>query len=253
MSTCIFCRRDSTGGSNIEHILPVALGGRDDFVLSDGEVCTACNTRVGRADQALVEYCRPLLPYAHVTRRDGRHHSIDLGNVRVTRNPTEVHVEVRPGAPGQASPPRVSRTGSAVQVSYDLTWHSGGKLERGLHKIAFELACKEQGPAFVLHRRFDDLRDYIRGAMGGFRNVLMDVPPQAALEDISHGHGTMYITPLEGRVSDYLVFIRLVGLQFYVAVSPDIRAIRELGSRRNAKAGRRVCITFDAASRTQDP
>lgn len=248
MTRCIFCRSDTSPPYSEEHIIPVALGGQDDLVLDTGQVCQACNARLGKADTGLINYLRPLLPYAGVRNRKGRWQGFTSDSVTMTRTEFNVHVDVQVK---QAEPdgPRVKREGDQVRVSFSLAAPSGGLLERGLHKIAFEFACGALGADTMLDSRFDALRAYILGTRSGFRHVLIQNPDGLDLQDIQTRHGVVTIAPFGDSPLDYLVSLMLCGLAFEVAVTPDHTAILDYGRTQNRRLGRTIFFSLDSAGR----
>src|SRR5918995_740309 len=54
MLRCIWCKKPNVD-TDIEHIIPEALGCPEGFVLTAGAVCGSCNNNLGHLDQAVID------------------------------------------------------------------------------------------------------------------------------------------------------------------------------------------------------
>lgn len=199
MTTCIFCSAQ-TSREPEEHIVPESLLGDITFdtsspsgitaparrlVLSSDEVCGSCNSReLSKLDQYL-QYQFGLLKVLWnaqgtkksvpaTMRRPGASAVRTTDGVHIDLN-SESHpvfgkngVVVKPvddsGDAVRAALP--VRDGSTIQYQFSQPMRVNKRFIRALHKIAFELLCFQQGATYVLHPRFDWLREYVLRGRG---------------------------------------------------------------------------------------
>jgi len=84
---------------------------------------------------------------------------------------------------------------------------------RALHKIAFELLCLNRGPDFVLHHKYDPIRDYILHGRGS-REMVLTSSAEAGSWEQPH-FGLRHDPTWPG----WLAIIRLAAT-FYIDLSP---------------------------------
>lgn len=163
---CIYCRTEVTQKSrSIEHVLPRALG-NEDLVLPSDAVCSRCNNRLGKLDQAVLHF-RPIMwatAEAGVRHRETGERIFTIGD---PRNGIEFKgrdftargtIRIEPGIhPANTDLGSTSMHGPAFNEF---------EFVRGIHKIAlagFALHCfRRFGFPNIFSRDFDELRRYVR-------------------------------------------------------------------------------------------
>ena len=197
---CIWCGANDPDAVP-EHVFPAALGCPDDFCLTNGEVCTDCNHRLGHLDQAVIDDLDVMAFIRGVTRRGGKpplignrrnlraevkdgepilyinaeRHAVDLGDGRTL-----------PGYRGSGRDVPVSftvdRNSGKATVKLSTTIGTSPKFARGLHKIAFACLAYHSGYEMCQSERYNEVRNFVRakGRRGGQprrREVLMLAGP----------------------------------------------------------------------------
>jgi hypothetical protein len=104
-------------------------------------------------------------------------------------------------------------TGPVARITLQQPIRVNKRFMRGLHKIGFELLCFRKKAEFVLNRRFDPLRDYIRYGSGS-RPILLSSSGNA-------GSWTPNFTlkQIAGR-DDWIAILQLAAT-FFIDLSPD--------------------------------
>lgn len=246
MGTCIWCRRP-TLAEPVEHIIPEGLIGEPTIrtsrpvrgviadrklILREDEVCRRCNTReLAPLDARLQDALGILKVFlnSHGTKR-GRAARYERPGVYAERRPrgpfiilnaeqhtvtTEEGIAIQPVRKSeQVRLEDVSVSGSIVGMRVLHPFPLTKKIFRAIHKIAFEMLCFQEGPAFVLDPKFDHIRDYVlRGR--GCRHLIVKAPgdPQSLTTP------SITIERIAGTV-DRVVAVRL-GLIFQVDLTSD--------------------------------
>lgn len=198
---CIFCGKPTTSREPIEHIVEEGLVGDVEFecrcsdgtvkmqklVLDEGEVCGACNRPpnlavLGEYVQKQLGYLKVLLnsvgtksgkaptataPGFYSSRTDDEVFSVFNAERKVVHAPDGT--DVYPARPGRAKAIELTRFevhGDTADISFRQQMNLNKRFVRGLHKIAFELLCKQLGADHVLDRRYDPIRAYVLRGVG---------------------------------------------------------------------------------------
>jgi hypothetical protein len=235
MLRCIFCKRPTDGDEPEEHIVPHAMGNDDDeLILTDGEVCGDCNTRLSTKDSALTERLALFRTWAGVKTRKGKHAKTSGTNFLVRRDDGDIKVVVdetdrktigESGTPKKRVGQTLSPTGeelfrdASVHLGHQINFKFDEGISRPLHKIAFEYAAKQHGRDYVLADEFDELREFILGDRGGFRRFGVIGPAKVNPHNLSVSGGVRLVT-FESLWWP-LVLIRMEPLRFFVTLRPD--------------------------------
>lgn len=158
MPTCIYCRATTDGNESVDHPLPQALG-TSDYPLKRGAVCNTCNTYLSELDR---NFC------------DHHHLSamIVFGQLRGTKD--RVRAGVHPEFSFDVSKQHLTMQGGTgtVEDGTLVIRHPGNdtfdpwKFSRGLHRVALGLYAMNAGEEAALHRRYDNVRRYVRSPAG---------------------------------------------------------------------------------------
>ncbi len=256
MTHCILCRKP-TSDEPEEHIVPESLIGDLQFnfgdvrpkdarlVLSNDEVCERCNIDVtSRLDEHLQKQLAVVKPFLNrVGTKRGRSATTILPGYyarggttgpQLLFNATGAAINYREVS---IPPSELQRKGvessfdpeaAAIHLRYSMKFTK--RFLRGLHKIAFELLCKHKGADYVLHERFDGLREYVL-----------------------RGKGTRWIATQRGNIASPEMFVPKLRLEpflnddnwiaginlggwYVVDLCPESDAMRGLAHNENAKA-----------------
>lgn len=155
MINCIYCKKDSTGSSGKEHIIPEALGCKD--CLPVNYVCDSCNNYFSKLDKSVL-YNRAIAIHVGAEQIPGKKNHIrrsitnklsfpKKGNFTLTLGPITIP---QTGAKEITFQPKQSNEFDELQFA------------RAVHKMAFNCYAGSFGNRNALHSRFDNLRNYIR-------------------------------------------------------------------------------------------
>jgi hypothetical protein len=186
---CIWCLCDTTDGHR-EHIIPVAVGGFDEFSLPGSVVCKACNNGLAHLDRAVADEYDTSAFLARVPGRDGKLPAIrSRGNLVATIEPTGPAMTFNmerfavPAHDGtKAGPYRSSSRninakleidGSVARISFKQEFGSGPKFVRGITKIAFSFLAFLKGPATAHQPKYDAIRQFVRYGIGTRHAMLL--------------------------------------------------------------------------------
>jgi hypothetical protein len=253
MSRCIFCSKH-TSGEPEEHIVPESLLGDITFdsssrsgivvparrlVLSSDEVCQACNSK---ALSPLDQYLQDQLGFLKVIwnvkgTKKGAPAAMRRPGANAVRTPEGIHLDLNTeshavvGKDGAVVKPADNRGSSVLAAQpvrdgdtmlhrFTQPMHVNKRFIRALHKIAFELLCFQQGATYVLHPRFDWLREYVLHAKGSriiamtgsAESVKMPPPVRLLLEGVPDS-------------DDWMADI-LLGISFVLDLTADNRISR---------------------------
>lgn len=210
---CIFCRA-VTHDEPEEHIAAEGLIGEPLFdvtyhsiatptrklILHNDEVCGPCNTRLGRLDSYLIDQCGFLRTLWNRTgTKAGRSVTAERPGMFSRRNRTGPELVLnatnRPvmTSDGHKIMPAASQPlavkvgsfriqGSIAELVVQQPMHLNKRFMRAIHKIAFELLCFQEGPAFVLGSEFDPLRTYILLGKGSRTSIMTTSAPVGGWE-----------------------------------------------------------------------
>lgn len=179
---CIWCLSDTSDG-HLEHIIPVAVGGLDEFSLPGSVVCKACNNGLAHLDRAVADEYDVLTFWARVPGRDGKPPVIkSRGNLVATVEPTGPTMTFNmerfpvPAHDGTITGPyraksrninaKLNIDGSLAKVSFKKEFGQGPKFVRGITKIAFSFLAFLKDPATAREPKYDALRQFVRYGVG---------------------------------------------------------------------------------------
>ena len=241
----MFCRA-ATHGEPVEHIAPEGLVGHQPFQVSFGsiiaeprkylvldhdEVCRRCNHKLGRLDGYLQDQLGFLRTYwnpvgtksgrpASASRpgmfaqhkADGPHVSLNMEDHPIV---TPDGVRIPPAGTDQMAVhvKDFKIEGRVATLTIRQPTRMNKRFVRALHKIAFELLCLNRGPDFVLHSKYDPLREYILHGRGS-REMILTCSAEAGSWEQPH-LGLRYDPSWPG----WLGIIRLAAT-FYIDLSP---------------------------------
>jgi hypothetical protein len=209
MKCRIFCK-NPTDAEPIEHIVAEGLIGHQQFqvagyglqperelylVLEEDQVCGACN-RGPLA--ALDEYLQKQFGFLKVlwnpkgtksgkpakAERPGLYaiHRPDGPLIAINAEAKKVFagdgVVIQPskGHPESVRLESLDVNGRLASISFSQPMRMNKRFIRGLHKIAFELLCLQQGWEYVVDSRFDPIREYIIHGKGN-RGIVFSNDP----------------------------------------------------------------------------
>ena len=241
----MFCRA-TTQREPVEHIVPEGLVGHQPFqvgfgsiiaeprkylLLDHDEVCRRCNHKLGRLDGYLQDQLGFLRTYWNPVgtksgqpasarrpgmfaehKADGPHVSLNMEDHPIV-TPDGVRI---PAAGSNEMAVRVKDfkvEGRFATLTIQQPTRMNKKFVRALHKIAFELLCLNRGPDFVLHHKYDPIREYILHGRGAREMVLTC---SAEIGSWEQPHFGLRHDPSWPR---WLAIIRL-GATFYIDLSP---------------------------------
>jgi len=228
-SLCIWCKCFSENAPP-EHVVPEAIGGPADFVLTDGVVCERCNNGLAHLDQAVCDEFDFMAFGAGVPRKGGKPPIIksrgnfvgthDSGKTAFSLNmdpaPVKAHDGSVLGAFGKS--PRninasVRREGQNVHLSFQIPFGQTPKFARGISKIALSSLAYFLGTDLALTQAFDPVREYvIHGS--GHRAILMMAPGddtyKIEVQAPYIGKDGFYTVALRIGTLDFLVIFRLI-------------------------------------------
>ena len=179
---CIWCLCDTTDG-HLEHIIPVAVGGVDEFSLPGSVVCKACNNGLAHIDRAVADEYDTSAFLARVPGRKGKPPavrgrgnfvaSIEATGPTMTFNMERFSVPAHNGTvagPYGASSRNVNAKleidGSVARISFAQTFGSSPKFIRGITKIAFSFFAYLDGATAACSSRYDAVRRFVRDDVG---------------------------------------------------------------------------------------
>lgn len=230
---CIWCRRPTSSNEPVEHIVPHAIGCPEDFILTNGEVCAACNNGMGHLDQALVQDIEVYAALAGVPNKAGRTSRISgFGNMRadiegdglVYRFNMERHpVEIRPGVmlAGYRGKPRdvdaeMRVENGQAEIVFGLEFGVSPKVARALVKLGAEYVCWTLGREIAADAIQGAVADFVlRG--NGYRPVVLFAGDKDKYE---HVFGTI----LQTEKGHYCCIFRLAHMHVMVDLTPDVSA-----------------------------
>lgn len=201
---CIFCG-SATASEPPEHIIPEGLIGERPFhialdeiksvapsllILDHSEVCGKCNNALGQLDKHLQDQFGFLRTVwntrgtksgkAATSRRpgmfarrekDGSHLILNLGPKPITAPDGSTITPYNERKAGvKVKSVRFKDGRGSVAISHPITINK--RFIRGLHKIAFEMVCFQQGHQFALAPEFDSVRRYVRFGEGS-RSIIV--------------------------------------------------------------------------------
>jgi len=199
MSQCIVCL-EPTRDEPVEHIVPESLLGDITFdtkspqgviipgrrlVLVNDEVCRRCNSNVlSPLDQHFQAQLGILKVFWNAKgTKKGAPATMRRPGASAVRTPYGAHITLNSeahvvfGPDGIAVPPagtsidavravESNEAAASDQIRFTQPMRVNKRFIRAMHKIALELLCFEFGPKYVLHDRFNWLRDYVLGSRG---------------------------------------------------------------------------------------
>jgi hypothetical protein len=214
---CIYCGTKEGSFTNVEHVVPEALG-NDTLILPRGYVCDECNNRVSSLEQAFLN-CLPMsilkifcVPYS----KKGAFHSHRFPNIHIEKtSPNSFRIV------GQAGPDSVPQPvkQSDGTIRFSLPFRDNKRFDpiavaRVLAKVGLGAMAMEVGREFALDSRFDAARDFIRKG-GPFANRLV----MAKSVEPKMGSRIQWNVPeLEGAFLE----CDLLGALFLLGLEPDI-------------------------------
>jgi len=241
----MFCRA-TTQREPVEHIVPEGLVGHQPFqvgfgsiiaeprkylLLDHDEVCRRCNHKLGRLDGYLQDQLGFLRTYWNPVgtksgqpasarrpgmfaehKADGPHVSLNMEDHPIV-TPDGVRI---PAAGSNEMAVRVKDfkvEGRFATLTIQQPTRMNKKFVRALHKIAFELLCLNRGPDFVLHHKYDPIREYILHGRGA-REMVLTCSAEIGSWEQPH-FGLRHDPSWPG----WLAIIRL-GATFYIDLSP---------------------------------
>jgi len=254
---CIFCRAPVSPPWRDEHIIPESLGCPFALVLRNGEVYGNCNNRLSKADTKLLEVLGAFRPFGRFKTKKGKWPRVDLKNATFSRNDSGLELRFREEGlvNEEGAVVCVQPNAAGVRLTLSVQQRFDGRLSRGVHKIAFEYFALLRGREAALDSQFDALRNYVLGATGGFRHVLLLPSFLGEPTHIVNGVELMF----DGEDGAPVVTIQLCGIRLMASLSSDPTSILRMGRIANSvmhateiAVGTRL-MTFDQQGRFQLP
>ncbi len=179
---CIWCLCDTPDG-HLEHIIPLAVGGFDEFALPGSVVCKACNNGLAHLDRAVADEYDTAAFMARVSGRKGKPPAVrSRGNFVATIEPTGPTMTFNmerfavPAHDGSSAGPyrsgsrninaKLEIDGSAARISFKQEFGSGPKFIRGITKIAFSFLAFLKDPMTAREPKYDAIRQFVRYGVG---------------------------------------------------------------------------------------
>lgn len=243
---CIWCGKPGGPNEPVEHIVPEAIGCPEDFILTRGEVCGACNSGLADLDQALVADLEIYALMANVPRKRGKAPKVSsYGNFKAQvldghmtayfnmENVAKTAPDgtVIPAFRGRERDIRAhfSVEGNQATVEYQMEFGRSPKVARALVKMAAEYVCWSQGAELAREVIAGPVADFVRDGRGS-RPIIHVVADMSKYE---HAFGTI------GRVSDGSLFclFHLAHFAFVIDLSPGLGAFRDIAAQMYASLG----------------
>lgn len=221
---CIWCLGDTTDGY-VEHIIPVGVGGFDEFALDSSVVCGPCNNGLAHLDRAVVDEYDTSAFLARVPRRGGKPPAIrSRGNLvatiestgpTITFNMEQFAVSAHDGTTAGAyrgSPRNVNAKleidGSIAKISFKQAFGASPKFVRGVTKIASSFLAFLKGAATAREPKYDPIRQFVRYGVGVRHAMLL------ACDDRKYQCGPASLW--ETETDEYAVQFRIGHIDFLV-------------------------------------
>lgn len=242
---CIWCLQSDRKSSE-EHIVPLALGCPDDWVLRR-EVCEPCNNGLGSLDRHLADEFDIFRVQAGVHARRGKKPRItSRSNLRGERRAggydflvnmsaravTHPHYGVLNPPSGKLNDAQADflREGSIGQVTLRVLIGATPEFSRAIHKIGFAWLAKIVGPEITWRKYFDEVRAFVLHGVGT-RHVLV-----LSAGDYAYQHRAGRVYSL--TVGHWCVDFTISGLPFAVDLSPGQQVLPTLMSETTRAYGR---------------
>lgn len=185
---CIWCLKEAID-SDVEHVIPLSLGGPHTLVLPGSVVCRSCNNGLAYLDRAVADEYDILCFVNSVSGRDGRPPAIrGRGNLVastfasapiMTFNMEKFPVKAHDGTTvsGYQGKPRSVNAKLKVQgrtgtISFAQPFGAGRNFIRGVVKIGFSYFALMRDAASTHDNRYDCIREYVRFGTG-VRHVML--------------------------------------------------------------------------------
>lgn len=237
---CIWCGKSSGPGEPTEHIVPEAIGCPADFILSNGEVCGACNNGLAHLDHALVGDLEVYATMAGVPRKGGRPPLVSsYGNFRagVRSGKTEFYFNMDqnpvPMPDGKMLPPyrgkardvsaKLELAGSQATISYEIPFGTSSKVARALVKLGAEYLCWGKGRDLAAKVIDGPVADFVRLGKGK-RPIILGGGDKTKYE-----HRFDHLACI-GKDGWYCKF-RLAHFEVMVDLSPELTAFDSIATR----------------------
>ncbi len=232
---CIWCKGTPTTFSR-EHIIPEALGGNDEVVLS-GAVCKSCNNALARLDRALIKEFELIAFLNGIKGKKGRNPTISSWAAisgTIGASGPEIWINAGPGnvdGPAKTLKP-ASKQNGVLNLSFEphlgrlgFDQKFGGDINflRALYKIGLSLIARFYGPDIASGSDYDHVRRFVLAAPHGQpMTVAMEHPFPATL---ANG----FSQPILRVGNPFPCFeIKLLGLHFLVDMHPEQKSLRSL-------------------------
>lgn len=258
---CIYCKNAVQGPESKEHVWPCGLGGQDDLVLENREVCEICHRRLATVDQPFVERFESIRPlYVHRTRK-GRFPRSAFGDVTIRRHEGGLHVDLA-GSPLSDGERRKSRgrgyeavaEGGDAKVRFRFPVRVDMAVSRGLHKMALGFFCWKYGRADALQPGLDEVRRYVLVGDTRFRPVLLFLPPaEAVISQMGTDPHRKIAVDEDENGQNRAIIVALCGRVYGISLHSDHEAILRLGRHYVKECGPGSCMWFDQHGRAFAP
>lgn len=158
---CIYCLKDSSSARDKEHVIPEALGCKEE--LPKGYVCDSCNNYFSMMDKTILHnrYIALRVGTEGIPSKKGKPRS------QIGQN---LYFDVKKRGTFTVKLGPVTITPETRQAVFRLEQDKEFDellFARGIHKITFNCYAREFGRKEALHPRFNNLRNYIRKADKG--------------------------------------------------------------------------------------
>jgi hypothetical protein len=233
---CIWCENISRD-SDIEHIIPEALGCPEGFVLPGTIVCKKCNNSLAHLDRAVIDQLEMFSFFEGIPRKKSRPPSINaIGNAYGTVHNGGQHMAINMDKKNSVGIGRrnlspfkknsghllaeLQKNGVSSAVSFDVKLDANEKFCRGVTKIAYSSVAFFLGADYLVGQQFDAVRNYVVNGIGDRRLVLLPI-------ELNH-YSNSVSPPMKDSSGDVFVKLRLAVYDFFVDLSPGCLKTQEV-------------------------
>lgn len=156
MTTCIYCKTDSSNSKQIAHIVSTSFGENNTY-LPIGAECDGCNNYASTLEKSFLHHNRIRMPILMrgIKGRVGKRRSNLGGNFRVDNKKETFHFQFREDQ-------MVVENGETKIYLPTPREFNDVNFRRCLYHIAFNYVCWKFGQQEALDKRFDSVRKYVR-------------------------------------------------------------------------------------------
>jgi len=201
---CIICKSIDNDFKSVEHIFPESLG-NTGLILDRGFVCDVCNNGLlSELEEELMKFSPVAFfkVYYSPFTKNGKSPSANFQNMKMTKTRSRRIDIIAKDKSAKIKKEKVDGDIYKVRTAFRGGPFNSINISRSLYKIAYETLTLERGKQFVLNKRYDNTREFIRNKIKPYNNLLFstNVTPQNILQCIFNIYekGTLFIVNIYG-------------------------------------------------------